>query len=198
MFRKLAHMFIFFLFCPFRGLATLPDTPGKDLQYRQGGAVEGNDSAFKINTLFEERFKQNIITFAKSAFDHKLIIIITLTMNEQEFDPRDLNKDGKVTLGEKIQYAAQSAVETVKESAQTVAASVKKFSDATPEERKEKTDEIKAKVNKAAGQVVDKAKEVYGEMKENAEKILAKKDEENCCAPEEPAEPECSEKAPEE
>ena len=36
-------------------------------------------------------------------------------MSEESKDPRDLNGDGKVTLGEKIQYAAGKAGEKVKE-----------------------------------------------------------------------------------
>ena len=33
----------------------------------------------------------------------------------QEFDPRDLNQDGKVTLGEKVQYAAGKVADKSKE-----------------------------------------------------------------------------------
>ena len=34
---------------------------------------------------------------------------------QETFDPRDLNQDGKVTLGEKVQYAAGKAAEKAKE-----------------------------------------------------------------------------------
>ena len=34
-----------------------------------------------------------------------------------EFDPRDLNQDGKVTLGEKVQYAAGEAADKAKDKA---------------------------------------------------------------------------------
>ena len=64
----------------------------------------------------------------------------------QEFDPRDLNQDGKVTLGEKVQYAAGKAAEKAKEV----------YADA-----KEKTVEV-------AGKVADKSKELYAEAKDKA------------------------------
>ena len=64
----------------------------------------------------------------------------------QEFDPRDLNQDGKVTLGEKVQYAAGKAAEKAKE---------------VYAEAKEKTVEV-------AGKVADKSKELYAEAKEKA------------------------------
>ena len=34
---------------------------------------------------------------------------------QETFDPRDLNQDGKVTFGEKVQYAAGQAVEKAKD-----------------------------------------------------------------------------------
>ena len=34
---------------------------------------------------------------------------------QETFDPRDLNQDGKVTLSEKVQYAAGKAAEKAKE-----------------------------------------------------------------------------------
>ena len=36
-------------------------------------------------------------------------------INQETFDPRDLNKDGKVTFAEKVQYAAGQAAEKGKE-----------------------------------------------------------------------------------
>ena len=34
---------------------------------------------------------------------------------QETFDPRDLNQDGKVTFGEKVQYAAGQAAEKAKD-----------------------------------------------------------------------------------
>ena len=67
-------------------------------------------------------------------------------------DPRDLNGDGKVTLSEKIQYAAGKAGEKVKEVAGEMKEGAKNLYD------------------KAA----PKAKEVFAEMKENAEDLMDK------------------------
>ncbi len=65
---------------------------------------------------------------------------------QETFDPRDLNQDGKVTFGEKVQYAAGQAVEKAKDV----------YADA-----KEKTKEV-------AGKVADKSKELYADAKEKA------------------------------
>lgn len=73
-------------------------------------------------------------------------------MSEESKDPRDLNGDGKVTLGEKIQYAAGKAGEKVKEVAG---------------EMKENAKDLYAKA-------APKAKEVLAEMKENAEDLVDK------------------------
>ena len=59
---------------------------------------------------------------------------------QETFDPRDLNQDGKVTLGEKVQYAAGKAAEKAKEV----------YADA-----KEKTVEV-------AGKVADKTRRLPG------------------------------------
>jgi uncharacterized protein YjbJ (UPF0337 family) len=71
---------------------------------------------------------------------------------ETKKDPRDLNDDGKVTLDEKIKYAAGKAGEKLGEVA---------------EEMKENAKEL---YEKAA----PKAKEIYGEMKENAAELVGK------------------------
>ena len=73
-------------------------------------------------------------------------------MSEETKDPRDLNGDGKVTLEEKIKYAAGKAGEKLKE---------------VSEEVKENAKDLYAKA-------APKAKEVYAEMKENAQELAGK------------------------
>ena len=72
---------------------------------------------------------------------------------QETIDPRDLNGDGKVTLSEKIQYAAGQAAEKAK---------VVYF------EGKEKTVEVAGKVAVKSKEVADKSKELYAEAKEKA------------------------------
>lgn len=67
-------------------------------------------------------------------------------------DPRDLNGDGKVTLEEKIKYAAAKASEKLSEVA----------------------DEMKENAKELYGKAAPKAKEVFAEMKENAEDLAGK------------------------
>jgi ElaB/YqjD/DUF883 family membrane-anchored ribosome-binding protein len=67
-------------------------------------------------------------------------------------DPRDLNGDGKVTIEEKIKYAACKAGEKLSEVAGEVKENAKELYD------------------KAA----PKAREIYGEMKENAAELMDK------------------------
>ena len=71
---------------------------------------------------------------------------------QETFDPRDLNQDGKVTLSEKVQYAAGKAAEKAKE---------------VYAEAKEKTVEV-------AGKVADKSKELYAEAKDKAADLKEK------------------------
>ena len=66
-------------------------------------------------------------------------------------DPRDLNGDGKVTLDEKIKYAAAKAGEKLGEVA----------------------GEMKDNAKKLYDKAAPKAKEVFAEMKENAEDLVA-------------------------
>ncbi|MBO4476355.1 MAG: hypothetical protein J5737_06515 [Bacteroidales bacterium] len=73
-------------------------------------------------------------------------------MSEEIKDPRDLNGDGKVTLEEKIKYAAGKAGEKLNEVAG---------------EMKENAKDLYAKA-------APKAKEVLGEMKENAVEMMDK------------------------
>ena len=83
--------------------------------------------------------------------------------NQEALDPRDLNGDGKVTLSEKVQYAAGQAAEKAKGV----------YADA------------KVKAAEVAGKVADKSKELYAEAKEKTadaidtakQKLQANKDE---------------------
>lgn len=77
--------------------------------------------------------------------------------NQETFDPRDLNKDGKVSFTEKVQFAAGQA----KEKAVEVAGKVAEKSKVVYAEAKEKTVEV-------AGKVADKSKELYAEAKDKA------------------------------
>ena len=67
-------------------------------------------------------------------------------------DPRDLNGDGKVTLDEKIKYAAGKAGEKMKEVAGEMKENAKNLYDKT----------------------APKAKEVFSEMKDNPENLMDK------------------------
>ena len=104
-------------------------------------------------------------------------------MENQEFDPRDLNKDGKVTFEERVKYAAgkageaiQSAAGTIAGEAEEIVGKVKAYSELSPEEKKAKQEEWKGKATDVAGKAADAAKEVLGEMKENADKLFKKKE----------------------
>ena len=67
-------------------------------------------------------------------------------------DPRDLNGDGKVTLGEKIQHAAEVAGKKMGEVA----------------------DEMVVNAKDLYAKAAPKAKEVLGEVKENASGLMDK------------------------
>ena len=73
-------------------------------------------------------------------------------MSEEQKDPRDLNGDGKITLGEKIQHAAEIAG--------------KKLGEVTDE----MVDNAKDLYAKAS----PKAKEIFGEVKDNAADLMDK------------------------
>ena len=63
-------------------------------------------------------------------------------------DPRDLNEDGKVSLDEKLKYAASKAGEKISETAASVKCGAKKLYDkAAP-----KAKELYAEVKKGKGQ----------------------------------------------
>jgi len=100
-------------------------------------------------------------------------------MNEQEFDPRDLNKDGKVSITEQLLGAADKAneaidqaVDALKEGARKVFSKVKDYQALSPEEKKAKQDEWKEKATDAANKAADTAKEVFEDVKEGAEKLF--------------------------
>lgn len=106
-------------------------------------------------------------------------------MNEQnqEFDPRDYNKDGEVSLEEKIRVAAEKAEEAfgkaadaVKEGVEMVVGKVKDYQALSPEEKKTKEDEWNRKATEFAGKASDKAKEIAEAVKSGAEKFFCKKD----------------------
>ena len=73
-------------------------------------------------------------------------------MSEELKDPRDLNGDGKVTIGEKIQHAAEVAGKKLGEVADEMAVNAK---------------DIYAKAS-------PKAKEIFGEVKDNAADLMDK------------------------
>lgn len=95
-------------------------------------------------------------------------------MNEenQEFDQRDLNKDGKVSVKEMLQDAADA----VKEGVDKVIGKVKDYNALSPEEKKAKEDEWNLKATAFAEKASDKAKEFAEEVKESAGRIFGKKD----------------------
>ena len=69
-------------------------------------------------------------------------------MAEETKNPMDLNGDGKVTVGEKVQYYAGKAKEVgakAKEKAKEVYAEAKEDAKELKEKAKAKVDEIKAK-----------------------------------------------------
>ena len=73
-------------------------------------------------------------------------------MSDAQKDPRDLNNDGKVTIGEKIQHAAEVAGKKLGEVADEMVVNAKDlYAKASP-----------------------KAKEVIGEVKENAAGLMDK------------------------
>jgi ElaB/YqjD/DUF883 family membrane-anchored ribosome-binding protein len=74
---------------------------------------------------------------------------------ENTKDPRDLNGDGKVSFGEKVQYGLDQASDKLEKAINDV-------KDGVVESAKDAKQMIEEKMPKVA----DKAKEVYGEAKE--------------------------------
>ena len=93
-----------------------------------------------------------------------------MSEQNQEFDPRDLNKDGKVSVGEALKSAAGAIVEDAEE----VVGQVKAYIDLSPEERKAKNEKLKEKASDLADKATAAAKEVLEEVKENAENLFKK------------------------
>jgi ribonucleotide reductase beta subunit family protein with ferritin-like domain len=100
-------------------------------------------------------------------------------MNEQEFDPRDTNKDGKVSARERLLDAANKANEAIdiaagviRDEAKELYGKVKDYQALSPEEKKARQDEWKDKATDAANKAADTAKEFAQEVKEEAEKLF--------------------------
>ena len=103
--------------------------------------------------------------------------------NKQEFDPRDTNRDGKVSVKEKILHAADKineamygAADAVKEGAGKVAGKVKDYRALSPEEKQERQDELNRRATAAANKAGDKAREIFEDLKEDARKVFGKKE----------------------
>ena len=101
--------------------------------------------------------------------------------NKQEFDPRDTNKDGKVSVKEKILHAADKineamygAADAVKEGAGKVVGKVKDYQALSPEEKQARQDQLNQKATDAANNASDKAKEIFQDLKEDARKVFGK------------------------
>ena len=106
-------------------------------------------------------------------------------MNEhnQEFDQRDCNKDGKVSIDEMIRAAAEKAEDVlgkaagaVKDGVEQVVGKVKDYQALSPEEKKAREDEWNRKATEFAEKASDKAKELAEEVKEGAGKFFGKKE----------------------
>lgn len=106
-------------------------------------------------------------------------------MSEQnnEFDPKDTNKDGKVSVKKRLLDAADKANEAIgmaadalKEGVDQVVGKVKDYQALSPEEKKAKQEEWKEKASEVAGKAANTAKEVVQDIKEEAEKLFGKKE----------------------
>ena len=90
-------------------------------------------------------------------------------MSEQEFDKRDLNKDGKVSLGEKIGYSIDKAQEKLEEAAGKAKVKAEELKEKAPGKFAEMKEEVKEAADKAkvkAAELKGKASEKFAEMKE--------------------------------
>ena len=105
------------------------------------------------------------------------------TMNEnQEFDPKDTNKDGKVSVKEQILHAADKineamygAADAVKEGAGKVVGKVKDYEALSLEEKQAKQDEWNQKATETATKAGETAKGIFNDIKAEAKKIFGKK-----------------------
>ena len=93
-------------------------------------------------------------------------------MAEQEFDPKDINKDGKVSVKEKLLDAADKANEAIGEAVDTIKEKVKEYNALTPEEKKAKQAEWNEKLTQAAERASDSVKGIVDDVKDGAEKLF--------------------------
>lgn len=84
-------------------------------------------------------------------------------------DPRDLNNDGKVSLEEKIKYAASKAGEKISETAAEVKCGAKKFYDKAAPKAKELYAEAKAKSEDLAAKAKNKLENKKDKPEDSAE-----------------------------
>lgn len=94
--------------------------------------------------------------------------------NQEALDPRDLDGDGKVTLKEKVQYAAGQAADKAKEIYAEAKEKTVEVVGKAAEKGKEFYAEAKEKTVEVAGKVADKSKELYAEAKDKAVELQDK------------------------
>ena len=106
-----------------------------------------------------------------------------MSEQNQEFDPRDLNKDGKISVKERLLDAASKANEAmeiaagaIRDEAKEVYGKVKDYQALSPEEKKAKQEVWKEKATDAANKAADAAKEVFEDVKEGAQKLFNNKE----------------------
>lgn len=99
-----------------------------------------------------------------------------------EFAPRDRDQDGKVSVKERLQDAADKAIEAadiaagaIKDGATGLYGKVKDYQALSPEEKKARQNGWKEKASDVAEKVADTAKVFAQEVKEGAEKLFKKK-----------------------
>lgn len=153
------------------------------------GSADGNEAhpgtlAYRIygQELVRERRKSGY--FARnflSLFEINPKTTNTMDAEKQEFDPRDLNQDGKVSIKEQLIDAANKggemlskAADAVKEETEKVIGKVKDYKELTPEEKKAKQDEWNVKVTDAATKASDAISGVVEDVKEGALKLFKK------------------------
>ena len=83
------------------------------------------------------------------------------------FDEMDLNQDGKVTFGEKVQFYANKASDQLSD----VAEDVKAKSEVLIQKTKEKAAIAKEKASDLAAKAVEEIKETYQEAKEGIAEV---------------------------
>ena len=91
-------------------------------------------------------------------------------MSDEQKDPRDLNNDGKVTIGEKIQHAAEVAGKKLGEVADEMVDNAKNLYDkASPTAR-----EVFSEVKENAADLMDKARCEMDKAKDKIEELKGK------------------------